>query len=160
MKLYEIASQYETLIDFDMETDEDVQAFMALMGEIQDDFNVKAESICKLVKTFQAEAEAFKAEKLRLEKRQKALENKADALKNYLAFNAKEILTAGEKRTVGLFKIGFRKNPPKLVIDPDAIIPQDFYDWTPNTTALKQAIKDGEEIPGVRLESSESFVIQ
>ena len=159
MKLYEIASQYDTLVNFDLETDGDIAAFRALMDDVQGEFDEKAESICKLIRSFQADADAFKAEKQRLEKKQKALENKAAALKEYLAFNARAILHQGERRRVGLFTIGFRKSPPKLVIDAGAAVPEEFYKREIDTARLKDAIKNGEEISGVRLESTESLSI-
>ena len=159
-KLYEIASQYDTLVNFDMETDGDIDAFLDLMDGVQDSFNEKAEAICKLIQSFKSEAEAFKSEKLRLEKKQSALESKASALKSYLEYNARMIMAKDEKRKVGLFTIGFKKNPEKLIVDDGASVPDEYMKKSVDVSRLKDAVKSGEVFPGVRLEQSESLTIK
>ncbi len=158
-KLYEIAESFNTLVDFEMTTDEDVKAFTALMNEVQGEFEDKAENICKLIKNVQAEADAFKAEKLRLEKKQRALENKADALKKYLEYNARQFMQAGEKRKAGLFTLSFRKTPGKLVYDDEALIPVEFFRRSVDVAALKDAVQSGKVIDGVRIETGDTLMI-
>lgn len=158
-KLYEISESFNTLVDFDMSTDDDVKAFSALMNEVQGAFEDKAENICKLIRNLQSEAEAFKAEKQRLEKKQKALENKADALKSYLEYNARQFLQQGEKRKVGLFTLSFRKTPGKLVYDDEAMIPVEFFKRSVDVAKLKDAVQSGNVIEGVRIETGDTLMI-
>lgn len=158
-KLYEIAESFNTLVDFEMTTDEDVKAFTALMNEVQGEFEDKAENICKLIRNLQSEAEAFKVEKQRLEKKQKALENKADALKAYLEYNARQFLQQGEKRKVGLFTLFFRKTPGRLVYDDEALIPVEFFKRSVDVAALKDAVRAGKVIDGVRIETGDTLMI-
>ena len=158
-KLYEISESFNTLVDFDMSTDDDVKAFSALMNEVQGEFEDKAENICKLIRNLQSEAEAFKVEKQRLEKKQKALENKADALKAYLEYNARQFLQQGEKRKVGLFTLFFRKTPGRLVYDDEALIPVEFFKRSVDVAALKDAVRAGKVIDGVRIETGDTLMI-
>ena len=159
MKLYEIASEYDKLLDFDLESEDDVEAFKALMSEVKADFDVKAENICKLIRNIESDAEACKAEKMKLEKKQKVAENKAEALREYLAFNAKHILQQGEKRKIGIFTLGFRKCQPKLIVDTVEYVPDRFFKPVLDVAMLKAEVKDGKSYTGVRLEAGESFVI-
>ena len=55
-KLYDIAEEYETLLNFDMETEEDVMAFKELFNDIKENFDVKAENICKLIRNIDSDA--------------------------------------------------------------------------------------------------------
>lgn len=158
-KLYEISERFNTLVDFDMSTDDDVKAFSALMNEVQGEFEDKAENICKLIRNLQSEAEAFKAEKQRFEKKQKALENKADALKSYLEYNARQFLQQGEKRKVGLFTLSFRKTPGRLVYDDEAMIPGEFFKRSVDVAKLKDAVQSGKVIEGVRIETGDTLMI-
>ena len=158
-KLYEIEGQFSKLVDFEINTDDDVQAFTELMKEVQGNFDVKAEAICKLIKNVRSDAEAFKAEKLSLEKKQKALENKAEALEKYLEYNARTFIQAGEKRKVGLFTLSFRKTPGKLFVDKEDGIPDAFFKKQIDISRLKDAVKSGSVFDGVRLESGETFII-
>jgi hypothetical protein len=159
MKLYEIAEEYKGLIDMSIDTEDDVQAFRSLMDAVQGDFDAKAENYCKVIRSLEAEAEAIKAEKLYLEKRQKTAEKKAQACKEYFAFLAKQFLQDGEKKKVGIFSIGFKKNPPALVVEPWALITDYYYKKELDKAKLKDDVKNGVEIKGVRLEQGESFQI-
>ena len=84
MTLYEIQDNIRKAIEqgFDEETGEilDTNALEAL--EIQRD--EKIENIALFIKNLKAEAEAIKAEKMNLAKRQQTAENKAEWLKQYL----------------------------------------------------------------------------
>ena len=158
-KLYDIAEEYETLLNFDMETEEDVMAFKELFNDIKENFDVKAENICKLIRNIESDASQLKEEKIKLEKKQMVLEHKAEAIRSYLALYAKQFLQDGEKRRVGLFTFGFRKNAPKLVVDATANIPDRFYKQVLDLQKLKDEVKKGASYTGVRLEAGESFII-
>jgi len=160
IKLYEITDQYAALAGFEIDTDEDMAAFSQLAKELDATFEDKAENICKLIRNFEGEAEAFKAEKARLAKRQAALEGKADALKAYLEYNMKQIAETGEKRQAGTFTLVLQKNPESVHIYDEQLIPNQFMKSAPNVAVIKDALKSGRDVNGASLVSTVSLRIK
>ena len=157
MNLYDMSRGYLNLMNIIDEKDDD---FTEVLNEIDDSFNNKAINVVKMIKSFEADAEAVKKEKMRLAKRQKILENKANGLKNYLFDNMKVL----NKETIksDLFDISIRKNPPSLSIQKEDAIPVEFY--IPQEPKLdKQRLKDyikDHDIDGVSLQQGESLSIR
>ena len=152
-KLYEISAQYDTLSGFEINSDEDLLAFRQLATALDTSFEDKCENICKMIRNFEAEAEAFKAEKQRLERQQKSLENKASALKNYLEFNVKQIMSEGESRKIGLFTLSLQKNQDSCKVFDETAIPDEYMKKSPNVSAIKEALKNSIAIDGAELVS-------
>ena len=159
-KLYEISDQYATLSGFEINSDEDLAAFRELANGLDSNFDDKCENICKLIRNFESEAEGFKAEKLRLEKIQKSYENKAIALRKYLEFNARQILSEGESRKVGLFTLAIRKNQDSCNVFDETAIPDEYMVKKPNVSGIKEALKKGIAIDGAELVSGSSLTIK
>ena len=87
----------------------------------------------------------------------KAIENRAERVKDYLK---------GQMERTGILKvdsaylsIAIKKNPPAVCIDAESQIPAQFMRIppppppVPDKTAIKAAIKAGQEVPGAHLES-------
>lgn len=142
MSIYEIDAAIVALMD--METGEitDEQAF----DQLQMARDEKIENIGLYYKDLQAEAKAIKEEEAALAARRKTAENKADRLKNLLAYALK-----GSKFATPRLKVSYRKSQTVEVRD-------GFTDWAvenrpelltyaepkPNKTELKKAIQAGE----------------
>jgi hypothetical protein len=175
MTLYEITSDIKALeelidssvIDADGNvkelSDEDKEALNALVNEIQDNFEGKAERIAKFMANVQAEAAAYKAEEERLYKRRKTAERKAATLKWLLEDNMKR---AGMKKVqAGVFTLSIQKNPPSVWIASDKDIPTDYWRIIPETRepdkkALLEALKSGIEIEGVYINQNEGLRVR
>ena len=82
MKLYESENAIRECID--METGEIID--IDRLNELQMEREAKIENVACWIKDLKAEAEAIKAEKMALAERQKVAENKAESLKNWLAY--------------------------------------------------------------------------
>jgi len=96
----------------------------------------KALNIACLVKNWQAEAEAIKAEKLRLQKRQQVRERAIERIKNYLAQ-----LIPDEKISDARAQISWRKSQAvKLDCEPESL-PRDYtrIKIEPATSRIKKA---------------------
>ena len=109
----------------------------------------KIENIALWMKNLRAEAEAIKAEKLKLGKRQKNVEKNAEELKRYL-----DHALCGEKFRTSRVQISYWKSS-SVQIDKDAKLPDEylrFREPEPDKAALKKALKDGVEIEGAWLE--------
>jgi len=156
MKLYEIMADYDRLAEMDMETEGDTTAFLELMRTLEGSFDQKAENYCKLIRNLEADAEGFKAEKDRLEKKQKTNENRIFEIKKYLKYEAGKIIETGYSRKVGLFTIAIRNNPEALEITNKYEVPKKYIRFTPpelviDNELLKTDLKNGEIIEGARL---------
>lgn len=165
MKLYELENDYMALMQAieDGEIPEEAVAdtLEAITGEIE----VKADNIACLLKNLKAEAEAIRAEELRLAERRKAKENTHERLKEYLS----DVLqrTGIDKVETARNKITFRKSE-SVEVD------ETFIAWatehrddllkysvpTANKTAIKTAIKEGAEIVGAKLVSNRNIQIK
>ena len=161
MKLYEIMADYEKLASMDMESDGDTEAFLELLKTLEGTFDQKAENYCKLIYNLSCEAEAFREEKERLGKKQKALENRAENIKKYLKYEAGKIIETGAIRKVGLFTIGIRLNPESLEVIDEESIPDEYFETliVLNKDKVKDSLKNGEIIEGVQLTRGTSLRI-
>ena len=109
------------------------------------------------IKSLQAEAAALKKEKAALEERQKAKENKAKSLCNYLAG-----ILNGERFETTRCRLSFRSSEG-LEIDENVDVPIEYLRFKEpeiDRTALKNAIKQGDVIDGVRLVKRQNLQIK
>lgn len=157
MTIYEIDNAILGCIDTDTGEIIDMDALEAL--EMERDS--KIENVALWIKDLKAEAEAIKAEKQNLEKRQKAAENKAEQLKKYL-----EYALNGEKFKTAKCSISYRKS---VSVDVNMELLQTFDDSDeylrysapePNKTAIKEALQNGATIPGCLLVENNSLQIR
>jgi hypothetical protein len=155
MTIYEIeAAILETV---DQETGEviDIDRLNAL--EMERD--KKISNVACWIKDLRAEAEAIKAEKQALEKRQKAAENKAESLKTWLSG-----ILQGEKFKDSRCSISYRKS--ERVDFSDSFDLNTLPDYMkkvtiePKKTEIKEFLKGGGEIEGVRIEENTSMTIK
>lgn len=110
----------------------------------------KISNVACWVKELKAEAEAIKAEKQNLEKRQKAAENKVEQLKNYLAH-----VLNGAKFKDARCSISYRRSESVEIAEDFNIdnLADEFVrvKKEPALTAIKDAIKSGKEIAGCKV---------
>lgn len=120
--------------------------------------NQKIENIALWIKNLQADALAYKAEKDAFAARQKAAENKVESLKAWLVS-----ALGGQKFSTAKCAVSFRKSEAVQVDDVNSIPAE----WTrikttiePDKTAIKAAIKAGQEITGCKLVENTSVQIK
>ena len=160
--LYEI--NQDILDCVDMETGEilDTEKLDALQMERE----AKLEGVALWIKDLKAESEAVKAEADKLTARKKALDNKIDGLKAWLLFalngeklktprcnvyqtHSQKVAVANEVELIDFLK---------TLKEPDRFLK--FQEPELRKNEIKQALKDGFEIPGAKLEETESVVIK
>ena len=83
-KLYEINNDFNELLFMADEQGLSLDDIKDTMDGIEFEFEEKADSTAKMIKTLITDADSVKAEKDRLAKRETALRNSADNLKKYL----------------------------------------------------------------------------
>lgn len=154
MNLYELDEAILKCVDEETGDIVDIEALEAL--EMERD--TKISNIGCWIKDLKAEAEAIKAEKQSLEKRQKAAENKAEQLKNYLSGYLN-----GAKFKDARVAISYRKSE-SVELDDNAMdeLPMRFIkvEKTVMKQALKDAMKGGQKFDGCRLVEKQNIQIR
>ncbi|UXN34369.1 siphovirus Gp157 family protein [Avibacterium paragallinarum] len=160
MKLYEIANNYnnvaELLINPEFAENSDI---IAALDAVEDEFNNKAINTLKAVKRVEGDIELLDAEIKRLTAMKKARQNRIDEVKNYLKFNMQK--TGIFKIESPLFKIAYSERKQSAVeIDEDLFLANNPDEnlvnikIAPNKTAIKEALKRGDDVIGARLVDS------
>lgn len=160
MTLYEIGRQYlEALegMEIDPETGEIIggEAVARLGGR----FDEKCEAVGCYIKELNARAAAIKAEQDGLQKRRKALEAKAERLREYLA---DWMNVAGKERLeTPRAAISWRKSSAVIVDDLEAL-PElcRKVKIEPDKTLIRKLIRLGDPVEGARLEETRSLQIK
>ena len=153
MNLYEIDNAILECVD--METGEIID--MNKLSGLRMARDQKVENIGCWIKNLLSDAEALKAEKEKLAKRQKAAEDKAASLKAFLSR-----YLDGEKFKSAKVAISYRSNS-SVDIAKDAVVPEEYLrysDPTPDKVGLKAALKAGEKFPGITLVTSQNIQIR
>ena len=160
MKLYELTQNYLNLLDLLENPEVPADIIQTALEEVEDNFQDKAENIIKLIKSVEGDIKTYKEEELRLSTRRKVLENKVANLKEYLECSLKAI---GKTEIKGkLFTLKIQKNAPSVVIDDFNTIPKEYLKVVEEVDKkkIKEDLKNGLDIPGAKLESSESLRIR
>lgn len=158
-KLYELSSQYNQIF-LTMTEESDFEQLEETLTAIEEEFEVKAENIAKLIKSLDGDIKAYKEEVDRLSARKKAIENHQDRMKAYLESNMKAL---GKEKVKGnVFTIAMQNNPPKAVIDDESVVPELYktYEIHISKKELLEDMKQGEEIPGAHMEQSQYLRIR
>ena len=158
MSIYEIDESITSLVDMETGEMEDEKRF----DELQMERTQKVENIACFFKNLVAEAKAMREEEANLAQRRKAVENKAERIKNLLIYALR-----GEKFESPKVRCSYRKAKSVQVDD-------SFIDWArenaedlltykepvPNRTAIKAALADGREIEHAEIVTNESLQVK
>lgn len=158
MKLYELSNEYLEVLD--LLSEEDSVELNKLLLKIDEEIELKAENIGKVLKSLEGNVAALKDEEKRLSNRRRGIENNIKNLKSYLE---NEMIAVGKKKfKTDLFSFGIQKNPPSLDISSEDNIPEEYYELTRSLIRkdLLKDIKEGLVIDGVGLKQSESLRIR
>lgn len=160
-KLYELTEQYQHLLNLIDEHETDSPALIDTLEAIDGAIEDKLDNIAKLVRTLEAESEAFKKEELRFQTKRKVRENNTKRLKAY----AQEALEAtGRKKVEGAtFTLALQKNPPSVEVLDEKLIPPTYFipqDPTLDKKSLLAQLKAGQSIAGVDMKQTESLRIR
>lgn len=158
MKLYELTTDYQTVLDLIADGSEGLDDTLESLGGAIED---KVENIAKVIKTLEAEMAGLKSEETRLADRRKSIENNVKRLKDYAE---QSMLSIGMKKVKGpLFTVSIQKNPPRLEVLDDSLIPESFFVPQPpklDKKAVTAELKAGNKADGVLLLQGESLRIE
>lgn len=159
--MYELTSDYMAVLDMANNPDIPSEVIADTLEGISGEIELKAENSAIIIKELEAEMLKLKTEEIRLSGKRKAIENNIAVIKDRL-YNAMK-LTGKEKFKTDLFNFNIQKNPVKLVIDDESLIPKKYYvkqEPKLDTAKLKEDLKAGAVRKYAHLEQGESLRIK
>lgn len=117
MKLYEMPDTMKLLLELTEQQEDDTEAWSAALADLADAFEDKIVNLAKLVRTWEAEEEAYKTEIDRLQAHRKTAQNKQDWAKRYIQENMEQM---GVEQVKGpTLNVRLQNSPPSVeVTDP------------------------------------------
>ena len=132
--------------------------FEMVMGDFQD----KAEAYGWILKELDARADAMKKAKLELEKKQRALTNRAERLKESMRMALERI--GSKKLTAGTFTFSTRTSSAVMIDTQNVFeIPDDllrYSDPEPDKTAIKNYLKEHPDCTWAHMEQKTSLIMK
>lgn len=166
MSLYSLTDECRNLYDAlmasaDEETGEVDISLVNALAERQEAWEDKAVAVACVYRSLDEDAARVGREIERLMAMKKRLERERDRVKEGLsaAFTA-----LGVEKVKGMYAdISFRASEQTIIDNADAV-PEEYMTvkttYTPNKTAIKEAIKAGKEVPGAHLEQKKNIQIK
>ena len=162
--LYQLAAEYRqaqtALIDLDLDEQTIADTLEGLSGTLE----AKATNVGFMIRNLEGLAFQIKEAEVQMATRRKAIENRADAIREYLLTNM--VACGINKIESPYFALTVRKNPAKVIIDDAGAIPNDLYRYPdapppePDKKAIKAAIESGVQVFGAHLEQGVSLQIK
>lgn len=154
--LYDLTGQFLEI--YNMEIDDEAKLDTLEAIDWTTDYENKVEGYVKVIKSLEADIEARKNEKKRLDGLNKSDQSKIDNLKATLATSMAE--TGQDRIDTTLFKVGFRKSQA-VVVDEDKL-PKKYQivSYKPDKKTIKELLKGGATIRGAVLEERRNLSIR
>lgn len=148
--LYEITDNWKKVAEMLYEEEIDEQCIMDTLEAIEGEFEDKADGYAKVIKELLGNAEVCKQEKIRLEARQKAFENRAKFLKQRLYENMKAMNKLKFKTDLFSFNIQANGGQQKLTVDGQ--VPDEYCELVEDTDKIRKALEEGQTLEFAHLE--------
>jgi hypothetical protein len=164
LALYTIAAEHRAMVNALMDSTDDAQTIADTIEAESYPLEVKARQVAYAPKILDAEADAIEAAAKDMVARAKSKRTRAANIREYLK-TCMEIAGV-TKIECDHFAISIKKNPHSVEVFELALIPGEFMRQpetpppAPDKNAIKQAIKDGNEVPGAILVQGTSLVIK
>lgn len=154
--LYELTGQLLEIYSMDIDDETKLDTLEAI--DWTSDYETKVEGYVKVIKSLEADIEARKNEKKRLDGLNKSDQTKIDNLKAALAVSMTE--TGQTKVDTTLFKVGFKKS--EAVVVDETKLPKKYQvaTYKPDKKTLKELLKSGKHIKGAVLEERSNLSIR
>ena len=158
MNLFEMTVNAVALYDLLTSGEIDEQTFndtLSAMGVEE-----KLESYCKVIRQLEADAEMLKAEKDRIAKKQKTVENSIDRMKSAVTEFLK--VQGKDKESAGTFTVALSKSTKVNVVD-ETQVPKEFLipqEPKVDKSSILKLLRNGETVKGCELQINEGVRIK
>lgn len=154
MKLYEIANQYQQVLQLAEAGELDDQSAKDTLESISGEFSEKAKNCMMIVRQLESDGAGIKAEIDRLKALQDQNSKSVESLKDYIKIGMEAV--GSDKLDLGIFKLTLKAPTKAVDVIDAALIPDDYWRVVPETKAVDKALiatmlKIGKEIPGAQL---------
>lgn len=164
LSLYQIAADHRRMVESLMETQDDAAAIADTIEAESWPLEVKAQNVAYAIRNLESSAEAIKRAEGQMAERRKSIEKRAANIREYLKTSME--VAGVSKIECPHFALTIAKNPAAVDVFEPALIPAEFMRQpeppppSPDKTAIKQAIKDGKDVPGAQLSYGTSLRIK
>ena len=162
--LYALADEYLEAAHKLAELDIDEQTIADTLESISGPLEEKATNVAAFVRNLEASAEAIKDAEAQMAARRKALEARAERVREYLRVQMERV---GIKRIESpWFVVALRQNPPRVVVAHQSELPPEMMRQPPppppevNKRLIADLLKAGKDVPGAYLETSNRVEIK
>jgi len=164
LALYAIADEYRislydiqnALEDAEIDDKDKHSLIVDSLSDIKDSFETKALNVASFIANLKLEAIAVKTAEQRMTQRRRSLERQVEWLSDYLFCQMQKMHLP--KISNEQLIVAIKKNPAKVCITNEDIIPAEYKQVIETTKVIKasiaSSIKNGQDIAGVHLESS------
>ena len=161
--LFILAAEHRALSDKLHDLDLDDQTIADTLESESGDLIDKGKNVAAVFRNLESDAKQIKEAEQQLAERRKAIEKRAESLRNYLKTNME--IAGIHKIECPWFVVSIAQNPESVTVDDESLIPRDYFKEIPATfqldkTLVKQAINEGYEVPGVHLSRGTSLRIK
>lgn len=161
MTMYELTEDYIKILNACECGEIPAEAVDDMIEAAEGEIELKAEKCAVICAELRGECAKLKQEETRLAERRKSIESSIDTI-NRSVFKAMK--TTGKlKFKTDLYSFSICKNPVALVVDKPEDIPQEYLIPQPpkaDTTAIKNALKQGAKLDFAHLEQSEGLRVK
>lgn len=162
--LYELDRIVETVIEHGFYVDEGTGEVFTDFGDLDDlleDLDDKLEACGKWIKGRKALINSMRVEEQAMRRRREVEERKLERMKDYVMRTV--LKKPGQRFECGSCSMGVRKSS-RVVIDDEAMLPEQFVTVTerrsPSKSAIRDAIRLGEEVPGAHIDDAVSLTVR
>ncbi len=158
MNLYEMTTAAAELYDLLTSGEIDEQIFIDTLQAMGTE--EKLESYCKVIRQLEADAEMLKAEKERIDKKKKAVDNSIDRMKTAIIQFMKVQQT--DKASAGTFSVALSTSKAVNIVDESKIPARFLVEQAPKIDkyAIRKELMGGAEIEGCELQINEGVRIK
>jgi hypothetical protein len=164
LSLYQVAAEHRRMVEALMATDNDAVTIADTIEAESYPLEVKAQNVAYAIRNLEATAAAIKDAEKQMADRRKAIENRAQHIRDYLQ-TCMEIAGV-QKIECPHFALTIKNNPPSVDVFEPKLIPAEYMKQVeppppaPDKTAIKEVIKAGKDVPGAMLASAKRLEIK
>jgi hypothetical protein len=162
--LYNLSGKYLALSSKLQDSDIDAQTIADTLEGFAGELEAKAVNVAMVIKNFDSDIDQIKQMEKQLADRRKLLENRQDAVKQYLFDNM--VRCGITEINSPYFALKIKKNPPSVSVLNDGNIPKEYYTQPPapppqlDKRKLLDDLKNGVIINGAELKQGERLEIK
>ena len=163
LTLYQLADEYRQLMELAASDEADEDSFGAALEAMRDEIMICAVPLAQVARNLESFEQQIEAAIETMAQRANRAKCRATAIRVYLKERMEQASIS--KLDSPFFSLAIRKNPAKVMIADDALIPRDYLRviperLEPNKPEIAKALKSGIDVDGCRLETTTRLEIK